>query len=285
MNAAQQDAGTDGGYFQAGGVQGTLPQYGPSDPAEHAPGQFSASDLIDPKALPSWVQRTGDAQASFSSSAGWSVQQPTARQPRPDAADLASRGATGRQPAYDAYPERESSPQREDLAPRERGRQTGAYPAAGGQIPQNELPPWLQGAAEAGRGRSGPYEGQPSAQRGRQADPYRDEWGNPHYDAASSQEPFPGQFDAEQQEYGDPYDARYGYDARQDQGYDDEYEGAPPPRGQREQRYGVGPDGAYGDLDYDRVGTAWQRQEYDNRGDDNRGDDKRGGWRRFFGRR
>ncbi len=282
MNAAQQNAGMDGGYLQAGGAQGTQPQYGPGDHAEHAPGQFSASDLIDPKALPSWVQRTGDAQASFSSSAGWSVQQPTTRQPRPDAADLASRGVTGRQPAYDVYSEREPSPQREDLAPPERGRQTGAYPAASGQIPQNELPPWLQGApsAGAGRGRSGSYEGQPSAQRGRQDDPYQDEWDNPTYDAASSHEPYPGEFDAEQQGYGDPYDARYGYDPRQDQGYADEYEGAPPPRRQREQHYGVGSDEAYGDLDYDRVGGAWQQQE-----NDNRGDGKRGGWRRFFGRR
>ena len=297
--ASSINGGTNAGYRQAGGAPNMLPHYGPSDPAEPAPAQFSASDLIDPRALPGWVQRSGDPQASFSSSAGWSVQQPTIRQPRADDADPAPRGATGRQLAFDErYDERDAGARRDDPAPRDRDRQTGAYPATGSQIPQQELPPWLQGAPNAGVGgipaRPSAYEDDQRLARGNarqapQENGYEDEWDDPNYGESSYQEAYLGDPDPRQQGYAAPYDDRYDYDPRSGQrrpqgyadGYDDASAVGPAYRGERERGYGVDSEEAYDDPDYDSVGNAWQPRENDDQG----GNGKRGGWRKLFGRR
>ncbi len=296
-SAASPDAGA-GAYANAaanlgnrngGGAQSMAPFYGAGTAAEPAPAHFSASDLIDPQALPGWVQRPSDQQASFSSSAGWSIQQPTARQQRVEPVDAAMRGDTRQQPAYDAG----------DAAPPVRGGATGAYPAAGSQIPQEELPPWLQGTPS--RGSDGAAGGTPAysfddeprfAQRNgrqsQQADGYEVEWDSPREDSFSYQDPYHDDVDPRQPGYAQNYDDMYDEDPRLSQQRGREYAdayggpnmGEPAFRPEYERGYAAGSDEDYGDPDYDGAGDAWQPQEMGARGAKN----KRGGWRRLFGR-
>ncbi|MGO8949024.1 MAG: hypothetical protein ACLQUY_15530 [Ktedonobacterales bacterium] len=99
-----------------------------------APATFSASDLIDPSALPEWV-RGSDAGpvASFSSTSGW-----TSRQPVPPANQPTANGSFSS------------------------GNAESTNASHGAPIPSSQLPPWLTNDLSPAPGRHNPPAQQPS---------------------------------------------------------------------------------------------------------------------------
>jgi hypothetical protein len=98
-----------------------------------AAGTFSASDLIDPSALPDWVRgsEAGPA-ASFSSTAGWTNRQPVPPAPADSWSDQpagAPAWSTTKQPAVNSAFNSSSA--------------SSAEPSYAASIPKSELPPWL----------------------------------------------------------------------------------------------------------------------------------------------
>ncbi|PWT76989.1 MAG: hypothetical protein C5B60_03415 [Chloroflexi bacterium] len=179
-----------------------------------AAGTFSASDLIDPSALPDWVRgsEAGPA-ASFSSTAGWTNRQPVPPAPadsRSDQPAEMSAWPTVKQPAANGS----FSPFSASSA--EQGRE---------RIPTSELPPWLSndtsGAAGPGnakrptarqqpnptgrRGRAGGMEPESPRNRGRRDRSYRSRM---DYEASQNDVSF-----NEYDNY-DAFDEYAGYDGR-----------------------------------------------------------------------
>ena len=189
---------------------------------------FSASELIDPSALPEWVRDTGSGPAaSFSSTSGWTTRQPVPPAPGatsagvpnwPDGSQVNSNGSFGAINAESSY----ASP-----------------------IPSSELPPWLSNNPPPPAGRVNPPAPQRSTasgwpggtgglnsandrdthNRGRNASPYNayeayPAEAYPAYENAGDFNSY-GSFD----QY-DQYDQYAGYDAA----YEPEQESSPPER-------------------------------------------------------
>lgn len=161
-------------------LAGTVPEhraaplYSPSGAAsDEPPARFSASDLIDPSAIPSWV--TGQSPApeqSFSSANGWTVKQaaaPSVQQER-DATFGTSYGGTGERGRESGYlrgaEPADASWQGQPASREDSGRYHGGYgrmpepepnrraakgpgQRRGPPIPREELPPWLQRSGQA----------------------------------------------------------------------------------------------------------------------------------------
>jgi hypothetical protein len=262
--------------YVAGGWQANVPGPAPRPQvrgdAEPAVARFSASDLIDPQALPGWVQRSGAQQPEFSSAAGWSG-------PPPDGLHL---DPAGQQAAFDEQQDTYvgGGPQPTDL-----GRQTGAFRSVGeNAIPQGELPPWLQGSQSGGaerhaRGLGGDRHRLPESEevRGPFAAPQDADWEGMGRGAGYGPDP-----DLQPGTYADPYTHLYddyedvgvadmAYGSADGSGYAEEYGGG------YAEEYG----GEYGTAEHDGAAGAWQQW-----GDDPpEAEGKRGGWRRLFGRR
>lgn len=182
---------------QAGAAPGSPPAAAPAAPA--GGGGFSASDLIDPAALPAWVTGKAPAEQVFSSTHGWSAASPSgessfgssdqgydqgygqgyeqgaeqAYTPGYDQSFDQSQqgfgGDDGAQPAWgeaqwDADGAAEDAPselpQRPER-PERRGQRGSQRQPHGKPLAADELPPWLRGKAGAA-GASAPM---PSAER------------------------------------------------------------------------------------------------------------------------
>jgi hypothetical protein len=98
-----------------------------------AAGTFSASDLIDPSALPDWVRESeAGPAASFSSTAGWTNRQPVPPAPETPWSDQpagAPAWPTAKQPAPNSAVNSMNA--------------SSAEPRYAAPIPQGELPSWL----------------------------------------------------------------------------------------------------------------------------------------------
>lgn len=256
------------------GQAGMMPVYG-GPPTQQGAARFSASDLIDPQALPGWArgQAGGEDHAgqSFSSTAGWTSQQATAAhapRPMPDPREAPidfGWGASGEQ----GYGAAEASvyegadewglQQPEETPPSRPGAGLAGKAPRGRPIAEHELPPWLQGTGEpAPAARQGARGGMAPARGGEAYADYgfaeQQGYDVDGYAAAEYAEGYQGDFQGEYPEqfgdaagpYGDGYDPRFA-DPYAEQGYDD---------------------------------AGWGEAEYNDAG----GGEKRG-WRKLFGRK
>ncbi|HEV2236817.1 MAG TPA: hypothetical protein VGR57_09180, partial [Ktedonobacterales bacterium] len=183
-----------------------------TDPAPFGPANsFAASDLIEPGAVPAWVQHGAPpAQQEFSSTAGWTDHLPA--QPPSSAAggqrgmamnpgwdESALRPPAASAPASASLPAWLQSPNAPaDPAPSGRWpAPTGRHRARESMIPPTELPPWLQNGAEpAAAARPAPPPPEPPA-TDQEWDELQRGWGDGesgHYlDRFGAEEPGVGQ--------------------------------------------------------------------------------------------
>lgn len=220
--------------------------------------QFSASDLIDPSSLPQWVQSGGNApQATFSSSTGWTSQQPVMPTSTAATSDALRAGQTNEQPNVvwdDETPSTNSGqPAMGNARAAEGGRRRGA------PIPAQELPPWLRAGSDAtataGDGNLGG--------RGAAAQPASRDW--PSQTETGAMPTDNGEWWDGQAAGEDATNAPDGaWDAQEPYGAYDQ-----PARGQQR------PD-AYADA---------YGEDYGDEAADDDPQQGRGGWRRFFGKR
>jgi hypothetical protein len=295
---------------------GMAPLYGEPDAAQAGP-LFSAADLIDPQAVPSWARGPEPERAAASRSlagggVGWGVQQPGMS--APGASSLASSMASSRVwpdtwdggsrafdesglydgrdlPGGPAQWGRSAAQAPDDMGGRGFG--MASDPGSGGlagkaprgrPIPQEELPPWLQGTgggAPDGRRAAGRSQPQPQQYGGGYGGGY-DEYGGGYgggydeysgYDGGAGWDSPAGGDPYGQGAFEQPYDDQYVQYADQAQGgYYDDFGGGYDPR------YAdpYGQQGGYADYS----GGEWGEEPYD----EPEQDDKRG-WRRLFGRR
>jgi hypothetical protein len=161
--------------------------------ADEAVAAFSASDLIDPDALPAWVQQeAGHDQPTFNSATGW-----TSKSQSMDAGGPAPMGAPASPMSANFQANGPVSPPGRDLGEAnlppwlQQGAPPAGYPASGspfgsggrpparGGVPDAELPPWLRGPGGGGAGAGGG--GQPMGAPQPQA------WGGPNAGYAAPQ--------------------------------------------------------------------------------------------------
>jgi len=282
---------------------GNAPLYGEPDAAKAGP-LFSAADLIDPQAVPSWARGPEPQRASPSDNLGgdgmgWGAQQPGMSAPgaagpassmassrvAPSSWDSGSRafdesGLYGGQDMTDDVAQRGQSAARASDELRGGGAGMASDPGRSGlagkaprgrPIPQEELPPWLQGTgggAQTGQRFAGRDQGRP-----RQYGGYDEFGAGDGYDAGGGWGDPAGGAPYGQGGHEQPYDERYGQYPDQEQGgYYDEFGGG------YDQRYAdpYGQQGGYEDY----PDGEWGEEPYDEPGQDG----KRG-WRRLFGRR
>lgn len=310
-------AGAPGGVQQQGATpQWTAAARGPAAPSQQAgmtpvyggpaaqPGisQFSASDLIDPQAVPGWVrgQASGPNSAgqSFSSTAGWTSQQATAARPAQPASpsNAASASSFGwgagenlapddsAASVYERAEEWDLEPEQDMSASRSDGAGLSGKAPRGRPIADHELPPWLQGMSSSAPGdrRSG-------------ASRVQHDWGGDSFAYDGQAQPrggdaYPDYGDAEQFDYEmdayQPDDFGQGFQGESQGNLSYEY-------GQEAGAYEDGYDPRYGDpyAEADRYAEqGYAEQGYDEADwddadfDDHGGGEKRG-WRKLFGRK
>jgi hypothetical protein len=175
--------GSTGGWDGGPGAPAPAPSWSAPAAAGGAPERFAASDLIDPGAMPSWVQQE-QAQPEFSSATGWTNRQAAAT---PPGLGQPSGSNGGMAPPNVYQPESVWAPtgaaaDDASLPPWLRtpaaaiGVTSGGHAArpAHSSIPNAELPPWLRagGGQEAYPGGAGgaPYPPDASAAPGWPAD-------------------------------------------------------------------------------------------------------------------